>query len=167
MFVEETTVFHDHLEDDLFQQLVGGLLIGLDCHLRLDFEGHDCLIFLHGCRSCPNREAVETAIQNKALVAIATAAERDTNSGDSGDENDGSPYHGYVIRRADECNDDEDYPDFDNAGEGKFEVLLDILATNHLIQDRELLHDIRGLDSPVRFNGISGGILVTKCGTIP
>eukprot|EP01033_Poteriospumella_lacustris_P016756 gene16756-11987_t len=121
----------------------------------------------HGCRSCPKREAVKTAIQNKALVATATTAEHDADSGESGDENDGSPYHGYVIRRADECNDDEDYPDFDNAGEGKFEVLLDNQATNHLIRDRELLYDIRDLDSPVRFNGIGGETLVTKCGTMP
>lgn len=81
------------------------------------------------------------------------------------DANDGSPYHGYVVRRAEDT--PEDTPDMDTAGEGEFEVLLHTQATCHLIRDRALLRNIQELARPVQFNGTGGTSSVRYTGFMP
>jgi hypothetical protein len=110
----------------------------------------------HRMLACPRKAEAKSLLQGEHRTFFSRNGE---------DTDDGSPYHGYVVRRAEDTA--EDPPDMGTAGEGEFEVLLDTQATCHLIRDRSLLRGIQELARPVQFNGIGGSSSVRYTGYMP
>lgn len=132
---------------------------GKDQKRQQSGEGDECWLCGergHRMLACPRKAEAKSLLQQEQKTFYTR------NPDDTGD---GSPYLGYVVKRAEDP--DEAVSHMGTAGEGRFEVLLDTQATCHLIRDRALLRNVEELANPVRFDGIGGSSRVRYSGYMP